>query len=232
MQLALLVTYSQNRKVSLINPLTIILINAVLPLLNTLFPSNKSLLLSFLLTTVIFMIGGQLIRLFKGLVFLMIFLAFYLLFLWLENGILVTWFRMTLLFLPCFFLAWFLYSSSEVLAALQRLHLPKYFIVSLMICLRYIMTFQKEYRLIRDALRVRGIVLSVRHPLKAFDYLLVPQLFRCLTLSHELSIASLTKGVTAPHQRSSFYYQAFTYVDVLILFLLILGYGFVIGGVI
>ncbi|MBP1998019.1 energy-coupling factor transporter transmembrane protein EcfT [Peptostreptococcus canis] len=124
------------------------------------------------------------------------------------------------------------YNSSEMLSALQMVRLPKIFIIGLTVTLRYIPTFKKEFKIIKEAMRIRGVKFSVLHPLRSFEYLLVPQLYRCLTLSSELTSAGLTKGMDAPYKRTSFYKRKFLITDYIAIITLILGYSLIIGGVI
>ncbi len=219
-----------------INALTIILINALLPLINTLYPTHQGVMFSLGLSFFVVLLSGYYVKAFKAGGFVLLFYSLYIVsMIYLKNTILTSLFRMSFLFLPCFLLAWVLcteYNSSELLSALQRLHLPKLFIIGLMVTLRYMATFRKEFQLIKDAMKVRGVEFSFKYPIRTFEYLVVPQLFRCLTLSNELTSASLTKGITAPCKRTSYFAQKLSLYDFSVFAVLILGYGMIIGGVV
>ncbi|VTS26971.1 cobalt transport protein [Streptococcus pseudoporcinus] len=218
-----------------INALTIIVINALLPLVNSLYPSHKGIIFSQLVSLLVIFLAGYYLKLLKATGFLVLFYSSYMLSsIYFNIGILASFFRMSLLFIPCFLLAWLLcteYNSSELLSALQGLHLPKLFLIGLMVTLRYISLFRKEFRLIKEAMQVRGVDLSFKHPVRTFEYLLVPQLFRCLTLSNDLTSASLTKGLTVPCKRTSYFLSRWSIYDVLIFIIVCLGYGMIVGGV-
>ena len=62
----------------------------------------------------------------------------------------------------------------------------------------------------------------MKHPLRTFEYLLVPQLFRCVSLSAELTAAGLTKGIATKEKRTSYFDNRFHGVDYVM---------FAIGGV-
>ncbi|WP_455525640.1 energy-coupling factor transporter transmembrane component T [Peptostreptococcus stomatis] len=137
--------------------------------------------------------------------------------------------------MPCFILAAVLigsYKSSEVLSALQRLRLPKIFIIGITVTIRYIPTFYREFKIIKKAMNIRGVDFSVLHPIRTFEYLMVPQLFRCVALSTELTCAGLTKGISASNKRSSYFSSGFNLIDYAIFLMLILGYILIIGGLV
>lgn len=121
--------------------------------------------------------------------------------------------------LPCLMITSVLvknYTTAELLSALQKLRLPKIFMIALIITLRYIPTFQKEYRYIKESMQLRGITFSYRRPLRSFEYIIVPQLFRCSILAEELTAAGLIKGIDYPHRRTSYYHNTMTIWDYLI----------------
>lgn len=210
--------------------------NAFIPLINTLFPSNKGIFFTLIVAMFIVFITRNHKKIVKTIVFLAIYFGLYtLVLLYIKSGMLVSMFRMSTLFVPCVILASILvseYSSSEILSGLEKLKLPKMFVIGLTVTLRYIPTFRKEFQTIKEAMYIRGVRFSLRHPARTFEYLLVPQLFRCLTLSGELTAAGLTKGINAPNPRSSFFEQRFSVLDFLAFFILFLGHSLIIGKVI
>ncbi|MGX7112697.1 energy-coupling factor transporter transmembrane component T [Gemella cuniculi] len=228
-------TKNEDKKKIKFHPLVILLINVTLPFINTIFPSNKAIFFTLIFSLILLALVGCYKRLLKSLIYLLIFFTLYeLVLLYTESVVFLSVFRMMMLFLPCIVLASLLvfeYNSSEILSALQLLKLPKIFIIGLTVALRYISTFGKEFRLIKESMYIRGVKVSIKHPLRSFEYLLVPQLYRCLNLSSELTCAGLTKGIDAPHKRTSFYSQKFSFADYMIILFLILGYGLIIGGV-
>lgn len=143
--------------------------------------------------------------------------------------------NMTVYFTPCILIAVLIvtdYNSSEILSALQRLHLPKIFIIGLTITIRYIPTFRREFRIIKQAMHIRGVEFSMKHPLRTFEYLLVPQLFRCVSLSAELTAAGLTKGIATKEKRTSYFDNRFHGVDYVMFAIGGAGMVLIIGGLI
>ena len=63
-------------------------------------------------------------------------------------------------FIPCLIMASILiwdYNSTEILSALDPVHLPKSFVVAVTVALRYIPTFKREFDYIKESMRLRGI---------------------------------------------------------------------------
>ena len=216
--------------------LTLILINAIMPVMCAIFPSQKMVALTYIMASLILVVSGNIRRIFKVICVVAVFLAIYLINEYYGfSAILAAWARMMLLFMPCFMIAALLiteYKSSEVLSGLQRLRLPKIFIIGITVTIRYIPTFYREFKIIKKAMKIRGIEFSALHPIRTFEYLMVPQLFRFVALSTELTCAGLTKGISAKNDRTSYYGSGFGPIDYTSFIVLILGYILIIGGIV
>lgn len=135
-------------------------------------------------------------------------------------------FAVSIRFLPCFMMASILiidYNAAELLTSLDRLHLPKKFIIAVTITLRYFPIFRREFKQIKDSMRLRGISFTLLKPIQSFSYFIVPQLFRCMILAEELTGAGLTKGIESKQRRSSFYDLSFKALDGFLMALLVFG---------
>lgn len=223
----------QRRK---INPLTLIIINAVLPVVTMFFPTDKSIIIGLCLGYIALFIARRYMTMFKALIWMAVGIMFILLnSSYIKSSVLGMMINMTVYFTPCILIAVLIvtdYNSSEILSALQRLHLPKIFIIGLTITIRYLPTFRREFRIIKQAMHIRGVEFSVKHPLITFEYLLVPQLFRCVSLSAELTAAGLTKGIATEEKRTSYFNNQFHGVDYLMFAIGGIGLVLIIGGLI
>ena len=219
-----------------INPLTLILINAVLPVVNMIFPSDKTVILSMILSYLIFIIVGRYKTAVKSVFWIAVGLCLYALNnTYLHNGTFEMMVKMSILFIPSILIAILIvteYNSSEILSALQRLHLPKIFIIGLTITIRYIPTFKWEFSIIKQAMNIRGVKFSIFHPIRTFEYLIVPQLFRCVSLSMELTAAGLTKGIGSADNRTSYFYNKLGITDYFVLAIFLIGTIAIIGGLV
>ncbi len=193
-----------------IHPLIIILANLLMPLA-VLYRANIALQLYFwIFAGGVLLLGGRYKRFLKSLgITLVLFAILWAIFRYVPdiNPFLYLMVLLLLSFMPIFMLASVLvhdYTTPEVLGALQMLKLPRQLVLALTITIRYIPTFKKEFAYIRESLRLRGIHYSIRRPLKSIEYFIVPQLFRCLLLSEELTAAGLTRGIEYAGRRSSY----------------------------
>ena len=221
----------QRRK---INPLTLIIINAVLPVVTMFFPTDKSIIIGLCLGYMALFIARRYMTMLKALIWIAVGIMFILLnSFYIKSSVLGMMINMTVYFTPCILIAVLIvtdYNSSEILSALQRLHLPKIFIIGLTITIRYIPTFRREFRIIKQAMHIRGVEFSMKHPLRTFEYLLVPQLFRCVSLSAELTAAGLTKGIATKEKRTSYFDNRFHGVDYVMFAIGGAGMVLIIGG--
>ena len=109
---------------------------------------------------------------------------------------------------PCIALASVLvskYNSAQLLSALETLRIPRVLVVAVTITIKYIPTFRREFGLIKESMRLRGISFTWKKPIKSFQYFVVPQLFRCAALAEEITAAGMVKGIDVPKRRSSYF---------------------------
>lgn len=214
-----------------INPLVVLMFNLILPVA-IMFPGNKYqhiFFLAFAMSTIL--LSGKYKR---GIKFLIVYAV-----MWIAQYLTIKNFGMagktiaTLLimfiqFVPCVIMASILikdYSPSELISALEPFKIPKAFLVSLAIVVRYIPTFKKEFAFMKESMRLRNIPYTMKKPLKSFEYFLVPQLFRCSILADEITAAALTKGITNPNKRTSYYDMQMKFTDYAMCTILIIGTG-------
>lgn len=227
---------SDHKRKRYINPITVIMLNVFLPVVNTFFPSDKGILFTLIFVELLLLFMEQYKKFVKTTIFLFVFFALYILSLHIPVlTFMASVFKMTIVFLPSCVLAVLLingYQLSEVFSGLQKLRLPKIFVIGLTVTIRYIPTFIEEFKLIRASMQIRGVKCSVLHPIRTFEYLLVPQLFRCLSLSAELTSAALTKGIEAPVRRVSYFDRPLSRYDYATVLILLVGHGLVIAKIV
>lgn len=98
-------------------------------------------------------------------------------------------------------------SVNEFMLSFERMHLPSKLIIPLSVMFRFIPTISEEWHSIRDAMRFRGIGISVRSvltkPMMTLEYTMVPLLMSTATIADELAAASLSRGLDADTKRTS-----------------------------
>lgn len=108
---------------------------------------------------------------------------------------------------------------SEVVAALERMHAPRAFVIPLSVVLRFLPTIYQENRSIADAMRMRGISFAggVRNPITLLEYRVVPLLMSLVRIGDELTAAALTRGLGGPHNRTHVCRSGFSWRDGVVL---------------
>lgn len=104
--------------------------------------------------------------------------------------------------------------TGHFIVAMQAIHLPKSVIISFAVILRFIPTLKIEMKEISNAMKLRGIQFSlsniVRRPAKTIEYAAIPLIMRSMTVSEQLSAASMSRGLDLYTKRSSYIDLKFT----------------------
>ena len=210
-----------------INPSLVLFFNILIP---TLFMFMAAYPLNYVLmafASLVLLLSGKIKR-------ALIFIVIYSLFLGISTffmnvfqvGGIVIFLSIMMQFLPCLMMATILfkdYTTAELLSTLEKLPLPRNLVVAVIITLRYVPTFKREFGYIKESMRLRGIAFTWKKPIESFRYFIVPQLFRCTALAEEVTSAGLVKGIDANIKRTSYYEQTFRKSDTFLAILLIIG---------
>ncbi|RRD94441.1 energy-coupling factor transporter transmembrane protein EcfT [Clostridiales bacterium COT073_COT-073] len=194
-----------------INALVLIFINLIIPF-SAMFAHNIFVtFFLFLFSAVLLLRFGKIRRFLKySIAFLALGMIYYLLlhFRIPHTDVFAMSFFILFHFIPLMMIASLLfydYGPSEILSTLQLLKLNRKFTIALTIALRYIPTFQAEFKIMKSSMAMRGIAFSWKRPLQSFSYFITPQLFRCSLLAEELTAAGITKGIEYHGVRTSIY---------------------------
>ena len=82
--------------------------------------------------------------------------------------------------------------------------------------LRFFPTFAATWRLLRDALRKRGLATARRmiaNPIDTYEYVMVPILLSLISSADQLSSSAVTRAAEAPMARTSYYAQPLRLMD-------------------
>ena len=111
-------------------------------------------------------------------------------------------------------------SVSEMVTGLYAMKIPRAFIITFAVAMRFFPTAKEEISHVRDAMSLRGIGLSLRNlrlrPIIVFEGFITPLLVRASTIAEELSAASITRGLDNPAPRTSFIKLNITFRDTLL----------------
>ncbi|MFT9820537.1 energy-coupling factor transporter transmembrane component T [Lysinibacillus sp. NPDC056185] len=129
--------------------------------------------------------------------------------------------------LPGIMMGYFLLSTtsiSELIAAMETLHFPKGLIIALSVMFRFFPTLSYEYLYIQQAMAFRGLTgpSVLFRPIKAMEYRLIPLMVSASKIGDELTMTSLTRGLSAPVMRTNVCQLHFYAQDFLLIFISIL----------
>ena len=107
---------------------------------------------------------------------------------------------------------------SEFVCALRRMKVPEEVLIPCMVVIRFFPTIREDYRQIRSAMALRGIGGSfwstLCHPMQTLEYVLIPLLVNSSSVSADLSVAALTKGIGISGEHTSLTEIHFSLIDV------------------
>ncbi len=120
------------------------------------------------------------------------------------------WLSLVYQLYPCCMLSGIIISTtriSEFMSALQRMHVPRSFIITFSVFLRYLPVIREDWSFIKDSMRMRDVSLSLKgivtHPKRTITCLYVPLLIAASKAADELSMACVTRGIENPARRTS-----------------------------
>ncbi|MBP1736788.1 MAG: hypothetical protein H6Q60_669 [Oscillospiraceae bacterium] len=110
---------------------------------------------------------------------------------------------------PCGFLAGIVIATtkvSEFLTAMRQIRVPNTITIPMAVMLRYLPAVREDWRLIQDAMRLRDVPLHLKglvtQPVMTVECLYVPMMMSASRTADELSIASVTRGIENPADRT------------------------------
>lgn len=111
---------------------------------------------------------------------------------------------------PIYITGWLVFRSlpmGEVMAAMQKLHVPGTLLVVLIVVYRYVPTLVGEIRVIRSGARLRHARPAwkrwARHPVAQCEHLVVPVLMRTGRIADELAAVAVCKGLDPDTRRTA-----------------------------
>lgn len=109
------------------------------------------------------------------------------------------------------------FTSTELMSAYRNVGLEERFCLAIAIFFRFLPDFKKRMIEIREGAKLRGIKISILHPLRSFEIFLVPMLYKVLSLSDSLTAAIITKGVEYKGEKTNYRNIRFSIYDGLLI---------------
>lgn len=125
-------------------------------------------------------------------------------------------------------------SISEWLFLLNKWHVPKGIKIGVAVMVRFVPTIINDFRVIKQAMAIRGIQLSVGsffiHPIQTFEYSIIPLLMNTSFTARDLTISALTKGIQNKQQATSYKQYHMGTIDYILIAIILI--GLVIGVIV
>lgn len=110
---------------------------------------------------------------------------------------------------------------SELIAAMERMHIPQSIIIPFAVMIRFFPTVGEENSSISMAMRMRGVRIGGGNAVSMLEYRFVPMLMTTVKIGEELSAAALTRGLGAPVKRTNMCRVGFRVVDSILVIIMI-----------
>lgn len=124
----------------------------------------------------------------------------------LIQSILIGYCGIVVQFLPALITAWYVVRTTKIgefMSAMQKMHVPDGITISLAVVMRFFPTIKEEYASIRDAMKMRGVMLGGGNAFRMIEFRMIPLLFSCVSIGDELSAAAITRGLGGKVKRTS-----------------------------
>ena len=109
---------------------------------------------------------------------------------------------------------------NEFLSAMNKAHISKKVVIPLAVMLRYIPTIREDWHFIKDAMRMRDVSPNLKnfilHPAMTIECIYVPLMMAASKTADELTVASVTRGIENPTQRTSYVRIGFGIADLIV----------------
>ena len=107
---------------------------------------------------------------------------------------------------PVFTLGRILISLSPltIMSSLRKIGIPNDFNLSIATGLRFMGEMNIRLKEIRNGMKVRGLKISLLHPVRSFELYLIPLMYKCLHVSETLTSSIISKGAEYQIKKTSY----------------------------
>jgi len=107
---------------------------------------------------------------------------------------------------PVFTLGRILISLSPltIMSSLRKIGIPNNFNLSVATGLRFMGEMNIRLKEIRNGMKVRGLKISLLHPVRSFELYLIPLMYKCLHVSETLTSSIISKGAEYKIKKTSY----------------------------
>lgn len=95
-------------------------------------------------------------------------------------------------------------SPLKIMSALRAVKAPQSISIGLVTALRFLDEMTARLKEIRNGMKVRGLRLSLLHPIRSFELYLIPLIYKCLHVSETLTSSIIAKGIEYEGKKTSY----------------------------
>ena len=120
---------------------------------------------------------------------------------------------------PVFTLGRILISLSPltIMSSLRKIGIPNDFNLSIATGLRFMGEMNIRLKEIRNGMKVRGLRISLVHPVRSFELYLIPLMYKCLHVSETLTSSIISKGAEYKIKKTSYNPTKYNFFDLICL---------------
>ena len=120
---------------------------------------------------------------------------------------------------PVFTLGRILISLSPltIMSSLRKIGIPNNFNLSVATGLRFMGEMNIRLKEIRNGMKVRGLKISLLHPVRSFELYLIPLMYKCLHVSETLTSSIISKGTEYNTEKTSYTSTKYNIFDLICL---------------
>ena len=106
-------------------------------------------------------------------------------------------------------------SPLKIMSALRAVKAPQSLSIGLVTALRFLDEMTARLNEIKNGMKVRGLRLSLLHPIRSFELYLIPLIYKCLHVSETLTSSIIAKGIEYKGKKTSYKPVRFGWYDTL-----------------
>lgn len=95
-------------------------------------------------------------------------------------------------------------SPLKIMSALRAVKAPQSLSIGLVTALRFLDEMTARLNEIKNGMKVRGLHLSLLHPIRSFELYLIPLIYKCLHVSETLTSSIIAKGIEYEGKKTSY----------------------------
>ena len=104
-------------------------------------------------------------------------------------------------------------SPLKIMSALRAVKAPQSLSIGLVTALRFLDEMTARLNEIKNGMKVRGLRLSLLHPLRSFELYLIPLIYKCLHVSETLTSSIIAKGIEYEGKKTNYKPVRFGWYD-------------------